>query len=137
MDKGCRNLLKGLTEKAPCDNHYFLTYFFSMILIFKLYILLVQAFVYFLMGDMEQQHKKALEYYRNSLDLYKVGNSSLLSFFYTAIAIIFCCECGMLLTSSNFLESLAGLCQLSCCCKAWYSLLPIQAWSARQSSTSF
>lgn len=33
--------------------------------------LLGQAFVYFLMGDMEQQHKKALEYYRNSLDLYK------------------------------------------------------------------
>ncbi|XP_006647244.2 protein CTR9 homolog [Oryza brachyantha] len=33
--------------------------------------LLGQASVYFLMGDMEQQHKKALDYYRNSLDLYK------------------------------------------------------------------
>jgi RNA polymerase-associated protein CTR9 len=31
----------------------------------------VQASVYFLMGDSEQQHKKALDYYRNSLDLYK------------------------------------------------------------------
>uniref|UniRef100_A0A0E0EB49 Uncharacterized protein n=1 Tax=Oryza meridionalis TaxID=40149 RepID=A0A0E0EB49_9ORYZ len=33
--------------------------------------LLGQASVYFLMGDSEQQHKKALDYYRNSLDLYK------------------------------------------------------------------
>uniref|UniRef100_A0A0D9VFN0 Uncharacterized protein n=1 Tax=Leersia perrieri TaxID=77586 RepID=A0A0D9VFN0_9ORYZ len=33
--------------------------------------LLGQASVYFLMGDKEQQHKKALDYYRNSLDLYK------------------------------------------------------------------
>ncbi|KAG8070610.1 hypothetical protein GUJ93_ZPchr0006g41086 [Zizania palustris] len=29
------------------------------------------ASVYFLMGDMEQQHKKAVDFYRNSLDLYK------------------------------------------------------------------
>uniref|UniRef100_A0A0D3GQX3 Uncharacterized protein n=1 Tax=Oryza barthii TaxID=65489 RepID=A0A0D3GQX3_9ORYZ len=33
--------------------------------------LLGQASVYFLMGDSEQQHRKALDYYRNSLDLYK------------------------------------------------------------------
>uniref|UniRef100_A0ACD5YLF7 Uncharacterized protein n=2 Tax=Avena sativa TaxID=4498 RepID=A0ACD5YLF7_AVESA len=33
--------------------------------------LLGQAAVCFLMGDAEQQHKKALEYYRNSLDLYR------------------------------------------------------------------
>jgi RNA polymerase-associated protein CTR9 len=33
----------------------------------------MQASVYFLMGEMEQQHKKSLEHYRNSLDLYKVG----------------------------------------------------------------
>lgn len=33
--------------------------------------LLGQASVYFLMGDSEQQHKKSLECYRNSLDLYK------------------------------------------------------------------
>ncbi|KAL5211526.1 hypothetical protein ABZP36_022373 [Zizania latifolia] len=33
--------------------------------------LLGQASVYFLMGDAEQQHKKAVDYYRNSLDLYK------------------------------------------------------------------
>ncbi|ONM14790.1 Protein CTR9-like protein [Zea mays] len=33
--------------------------------------LLGQASVYFLMGEAEQQHKKSLEHYRNSLDLYK------------------------------------------------------------------
>ncbi|VAI61183.1 unnamed protein product [Triticum turgidum subsp. durum] len=33
--------------------------------------LLGQASVYFLMGDTEQQHKKALECYKNSLELYK------------------------------------------------------------------
>ncbi|TVU30164.1 hypothetical protein EJB05_21773 [Eragrostis curvula] len=33
--------------------------------------LLGQASVYFMMGETEQQHKKSLEHYRNSLDLYK------------------------------------------------------------------
>jgi hypothetical protein len=42
------------------------------------------------MGEMEQQHKKSLEHYRNSLDLYKVimlkfiyftGNTVLLLFY--------------------------------------------------------
>ena len=35
------------------------------------------------------------------------------------------------------LESFEGLFQLSCCCKAWYSLLPIQTWTSRKSSASF
>ncbi|KAL6879663.1 hypothetical protein ACP4OV_012322 [Aristida adscensionis] len=37
--------------------------------IFLLY--LVRASVCFLMGEMEQQHKRSLEHYRNSLDRYK------------------------------------------------------------------
>jgi len=35
------------------------------------------------------------------------------------------------------LESFEGLFQLSCCCKAWYSLFPIQTWTSRKSSASF